>query len=380
MTNARIKPDAGNPLIGVLGGGQLGRFLVNTAREWDIRLSILDPDPEAPAGRVAHRFQVGNLLDYETVIEFARDLDILTVEIENVNADALEAIEARIPVRPSSQILRMVQDKGLQKEFYRKNGIPTSEFLLIAGKLELPESPERYPAILKLRRGGYDGRGVTRINSPAECPNGFDMPSVLEELVPIEKEISVIVSRNSKGQTAAYPSVEMVFNSDHVLDYQVAPADVSVEVEAESKRIALDLAEILKLEGILAVEMFITKSGKILVNEIAPRPHNSGHSTIEGNRTSQYEQHLRMLLGYPPGPTDLIQPHGLLNVLGSGAGEPVVHGMPEALAIPGVHVHLYGKAMSKQGRKMGHVTVLADDRAILLDRLNQLRTLRVGPV
>lgn len=369
-----------NPLIGVLGGGQLGRFLIHAALEWDLKLAVLDPDPEAPAGNVAHRFQVGDLLDHDTVIAFASDVDLLTVEIENVNASALEEIESRIPVRPSSRILRIVQDKGLQKEFYKKNAIPTSNFELIAGKAELPADSGRYPAILKLRRGGYDGRGVMRLNSHADRANAFDGPCVLEELVPIDKEISIIVARNSRGQMAAYPSVEMAFTAAHVLDYQIAPANVSPQIEAEGKRIALELAELLKLEGILAVEMFVTAAGQILVNEIAPRPHNSGHSTIEGNRTSQYEQHLRMILGFPPGPTDLIRPCGLLNLLGSGVGEPLVHGLADALAVPDVHVHLYGKAQSKPGRKMGHVTVLADDRTILLDRLNQLRSLRVGPI
>ncbi|MBL8022368.1 MAG: 5-(carboxyamino)imidazole ribonucleotide synthase [Leptospirales bacterium] len=367
-------------MIGVLGGGQLGRFLIHAAREWDLKLAVLDPDPEAPAGPVAHRFEVGSLLDFETVVRFARNVDLLTVEIENVNADALEQIQSRIPVRPSPGILRMVQDKGLQKEFYRKHGIPTSDFSLHAGNTDLPEEGKRYPAILKLRRGGYDGRGVMRLNSPADRATAFAAPVVLEDLVAIEKEISVIVARNARGQTIAYPSVEMVFTSSHVLDYQIAPAEISPVLEGESQRIALELAELLKLEGILAVEMFVAGTGKILVNEIAPRPHNSGHSTIEANRTSQYEQHLRMLLGHPPGPTDLIRPCALLNLLGIGTGEPVVHGLSEALALPDVHVHLYGKAQSKPGRKMGHVTVLADSRSILLDRLNQLRSLRVGPL
>jgi len=365
-------------IIGVLGGGQLGRFLVYAAREWDVQTFVLDPDPDAPAAIVADRFRAGSLLDFDCVHSFAHDVDLLTVEIENVNADALEEIATRIPVRPSPKILRMVQDKGLQKTFYKEKGIPTADFRLINGPDDLPIDAASYPLIVKMRRGGYDGRGVKKIASAADRALAFDVPLVQEPFVKIDQEISVIVARNPAGQSVVYPATEMVFNEQHVLDYLLSPARVPPEIEKVAESIALELAELLHLEGILAVEMFVS-DGNVIVNEIAPRPHNSGHSTIEGNLTSQYEQHLRMILDFPQGATDLVSPEALLNLLGQSDGVPTVHGLADALSIPGVHVHLYGKAICKKGRKMGHVTVLAPDRTILLDRVNRLRSLRVGP-
>lgn len=366
-------------MIGILGGGQLGRFLVNAAREWDIECAVLDPDPEAPAGKIAARFETGNLTDSLRVLDFARGLDLLTVEIENVSADALEELATHIRVHPSASVLRIVQDKGIQKDFYRRNNIPTAPYRLISSREELPDSESSYPLIVKQRRGGYDGRGVKKINSPADRSEAFAEPSVQEECISIDQEISVIVSRNEFGQMAAFPAVEMVPTPAHVLDYLLSPARITEDQHRRANEIAFEIAELIGLVGILAVEMFISND-QVLVNEIAPRPHNSGHATIEANMTSQYEQHLRMILGHPPGPTDSLSSSALLNLLGQGDGTPLIHGMREAMGIPGVSVHMYGKRVCKPGRKMGHVTVLAPDRSILLERIELVRSvLRVGP-
>lgn len=361
-------------MLGILGGGQLGRFLVTAAREWEIRTSVLDPDPSAPAGKVSDRFVTGSLLDSSAIQSLARDCEHLTIEIENVNVDALAELEARIPVHPSPALIRMVQDKGLQKEFYRTKGIPTADFHLLESGRHLPEEPERYPLIVKLRRGGYDGRGVKKIHTPQDRGLSFEEASVLEHCVSIDTEISVIAARNKHGQTTVYPPVEMVFTDSHVLDYLISPADIEPAMAKRAEQIALEIAEMTGLVGILAVEMFIAGT-EILVNEIAPRPHNSGHATIEANFTSQYEQHLRMIYGMLPGPPGIRMPSALLNLLGTREGAVSMESLHKILSIPGVFLHMYGKQQSRPGRKMGHVTILGENRSILLERLEGVRSL-----
>lgn len=360
-------------MLGILGGGQLGRFLVTSAREWEIRTSVLDPDASAPAARVCDRFVAGSLLDASAVKAFAQGCEHLTIEIENVNVDALAEIEQQTFVHPSPALIRMVQDKGLQKEFYRSKGIPTADFSLLGSGQDIPADC-RYPVILKQRRGGYDGRGVMKLHSAQDRASAFREPSVLEECVSIDTEISVIAARNKSGQSITYPSVEMVFTRAHTLDYLLCPAQIDPALEQRARQIALEIAEITGLVGILAVEMFIS-GGKILVNEIAPRPHNSGHATIEANLTSQYSQHLRMIYGLPPGPADIRTPSALINLLGTKEGPVSMEHLHKTLSIPGVYLHMYGKAQSRPGRKMGHVTILASDRTILLERLEAVRTL-----
>ena len=254
----------------------------------------------------------------------------------------------------------MVQDKGLQKQFYVSHGIPTANFQLIKNKSELSVTTFKYPAMLKLRTSGYDGKGVMKIKSNADIENAFDAPCVLEELVDFDREISVIVARNIHGEIKHFPAVDMDFNPEvNLVEFLCSPARIENEIAEEAIRIARSIIEKLGMVGILAVEMFVTKDGKVLVNEIAPRPHNSGHQTIEGNACSQYAQHLRAILGLPLGDTSITRPSVMINLLGAEgfSGEADYCGLEEVLAIPEVYVHLYGKKMTKPFRKMGHITV-----------------------
>lgn len=349
--------------FGVLGGGQLGRMLIQEAVNYDIHVHCLDPDPNAPCRKLASSFTVGSLLDYETVYQFGKDKAVLTIEIEHVNVEALEALEQEgVLVYPQPSILRMVQDKGLQKQFYKENGIPTPDFQLINNKAEIAAFRAEFPFMQKMRKGGYDGKGVTPLRSEADLENAFDAPSVLEKMVDFEKELSVIVARNAKGETRAYPTVECEFNPEaNLVEFLFAPASISKEIDEKAQKIALDLIEKLELVGILAVELFLDKSGEIFVNEIAPRTHNSGHQTIECNVTSQFEQHLRSILNLPLGDTRLVQPGVMINLLGAKGfeGNAIYKGLEEVMQIDGVKTHLYGKAKTKSFRKMGHITVVA---------------------
>lgn len=356
--------------MGILGGGQLGRMLIQEAINLNVRIAVLDPDPDAPCAALCDRFVQGSFKDREAVLAFGRSVDFLTVEIEHVDVGALEILEQEgIVVRPSSRILKLVQDKGAQKIFYRTNGIPTAPFHLVGGRAEISAHEDFLPVMQKLRTGGYDGKGVRPIRTSGEVATAFDAPSVLEKFVSFEKELAVIVARNSKGETVTYPAVEMEFNPEaNLVEFLFSPARINRETEIKAGQLAERLADALHLEGVLAVEMFLTNSGDLLVNEIAPRPHNSGHATIEANRTSQYEQHLRAVLDLPLGDTTLIQPTVMVNLLGEKGfdGEAAYLGMDESLAIHGVHVHLYGKRYTKPFRKMGHVTVCDEslDKAI----------------
>ena len=346
--------------LGILGGGQLGRMLLQKAIDFNIPNSVLDPDADAPCKNICDEFVKGNFNDFKTVYDFGKKVNILTIEIEHVNADALEELESEgLKIFPQPKIIRLVQDKGAQKIFYRTNKIPTSEFHLIENKNDLKNHLSFLPFVQKLRKGGYDGKGVQVIRSEKDFENGFDAPSVLEKFIDFEKEIAVIVARNSDGETKTFPVVEMEFNSEaNLVEFLFSPSTVSKEIEQRAKSIAEKIAADLQLTGVLAVEMFVTKPGEVLVNEIAPRPHNSGHHTIEANITSQYEQHLRAILNFPLGSTEIISPAVMVNLLGEKdhTGNAVYDGLEKILAMEGVHVHLYGKKITKPFRKMGHVT------------------------
>lgn len=350
--------------FGILGGGQLGRMLIQKATDFNVTNVVLDPDPEAPCRYLADEFVCGSFQDYDTVLAFGRTVDLLTIEIEHVNVEALEQLEKEgIVVYPQSRVIRLVQDKGLQKIFYRTHGIPTAEFHLLDSIEHIAKYSSQFPFIQKLRKGGYDGKGVVKLENSGEIMKGFDAPSILEKLIDFEKEISVLVARNAQGECKAFPVVEMEFNPEaNLVEYLFSPASISPQHEQKAESIAMEVARSIQLVGLLAVEMFLTKSGEILVNEIAPRPHNSGHQTIEGNITSQYEQHLRAILGLPLGSTNITKPSVMVNLLGEKgfSGHAVYEGLKEALAIDGVHLHLYGKKITKPFRKMGHVTVTAD--------------------
>ncbi len=358
-----VKPYSKDFKLGVLGGGQLGRMLLQEAVNLDIKLAALDPNPEAPCHQIVPYFTTGDFNDRETVRNFGKDLDVVTVEIEHVSIDGLRDLEqAGVKVFPQPDVLEIVQDKGLQKAFYQNHSIPTAPFKLLNNKAELLDNIDLLPAAQKLRKGGYDGRGVYVIKSEADIENGFDAPTVLEQFVDFEKELSVIVARNEAGEIKAFPAVELDFNPKaNLVELLFAPAKISREIEEKAEKVAIKTIEAFGMVGILAVELFLTKDGEILVNEVAPRPHNSGHQTIEANITSQYAQHLRSILNLPLGATDLIRPAAMVNLLGEeGHTGPVTYeGLEEALQIPGVYVHLYGKTDTKPFRKMGHVTITA---------------------
>lgn len=347
--------------LGILGGGQLGRMLIQKAIDLNITTAVMDPDDEAPCKNLCERFVNADFKNYDAVYAFGKTVNLLTIEIEHVNVEALHQLETEgLLVFPQSNILKLVQDKGLQKQFYRINKIPTAGFRCIANKKELNDYEGPFPVIQKLRTEGYDGRGVMKIHKREELIKGFEAPSILEDCIVFEKEISVIVSRNAKGEVSNYPVVEMEFNPEaNLVEFLISPANISPHTENDAILIARDVISKLELIGLLAVEMFVTKDGNVLVNEIAPRPHNSGHQTIEGNITSQYEQHLRAILNLPPGDTSIIQPSVMVNLLGEKGftGEANYKGINEVLQLSGSHVHLYGKKITKPFRKMGHVTI-----------------------
>ncbi|MBX2899309.1 MAG: 5-(carboxyamino)imidazole ribonucleotide synthase [Cyclobacteriaceae bacterium] len=362
-----------NLTLGILGGGQLGRMLIQAGVNLDLTFEVLDPDAQAPCAALA-KFTNGKLTDYATVMEFARPCDIVTIEIENVNTQALADLErAGKKVFPQPAVIELIQDKRKQKTFYAENKIPTAPFVLVNNKEEVYGHTDMLPAVNKLGKEGYDGRGVQVIKTKADLAKAFDAPGVLEKWIPFEKEIAVIVSRNPNGELATYPPVEMVFHPEaNLVEYLFSPAQLTPAVHQQAQAIAQTIINKLEMVGLLAVEMFVTHEGEVLVNEIAPRPHNSGHQTIEGNTTSQYEQHLRAILNLPPGSTNLIAPSAMVNVLGEEGftGPARYEGLQEVLAIEGVHVHLYGKKITKPFRKMGHVTIVDADLDSLKKKTN----------
>jgi 5-(carboxyamino)imidazole ribonucleotide synthase len=347
--------------LGVLGGGQLGRMLLQEAINYDVRVCVLDPAADAPCATICHEFVTGSFQDYDTVLNFGKDKDVITIEIEHVNVAALEELEKMgKSVYPKPSFLRMVQDKGNQKEFYSQHQIPTAPFFLIDNPSSLDTSTVRFPFVLKSRTGGYDGKGVQIIRNAEELKSTFSGPCVVEEMIDFSKELAVIVARNQQGEIKVFPLVEMEFNpTANLVEFLFSPAQVNADVEKEAQSIAVRIAETSEFVGLLAVELFLTRDGKLLVNEIAPRPHNSGHHTIEACTTSQYEQHLRAILSMPLGETRLIEPAVMINLLGEPGfeGPAFYSGLEEALHMPGVHVHLYGKTTTKPFRKMGHITV-----------------------
>ncbi len=348
--------------IGILGGGQLGAMLLRSAIDFGVDISVMDKDPQAPCAQYTSKFTSGDLRDFDAVYNFGKGLDIITIEIEAVNTDALARLQQEgVKVHPSPQVISTIQDKHLQKQFLQQHGLPVSPSVLINSKDQLKDQITNYPVCLKLCRDGYDGRGVMVLKSETDIDQAFDAPSILEEYVAIDQELAVIVARNESGEVVTYDPVAMIFDDKaHVLDYQLCPADINAQTVTATKELARKTAEALQLVGIMAVEMFLTKDGNILVNELAPRPHNSGHHSIEGCVTSQFEQHLRAILNLPLGATTITAPTIMLNLLGNKALANGVPGMSELLSKEGVHLHWYGKAF-RTGRKLGHITVRGSD-------------------
>jgi 5-(carboxyamino)imidazole ribonucleotide synthase len=351
-------------VIGVIGGGQLGKMLIEASRPWNTPYIVLENDLDCPASQVAASVLLGKLTDGEKIAELAAQCDVLTYEIEHINSDALLALEhSGKRIIPSAKALKIIQDKGLQKSFYSRHGIATAPFVLCDNQEALKASMDQFSGervVIKQRTGGYDGKGVVKLNSADQLDAAFDAPSVLETLIDFNKEISVIVARNERGDINCFPAVECAFNPEaNLVEFLFSPANINEDIEKQAVEIAVNIATKLNIVGILAVEMFVTKQGKVLVNEIAPRAHNSGHHSIEGNVTSQFEQHIRAIINLPLGDTSIVRPAVMINLLGEKGHEGAARyeGLDEALGQSGVYVHLYGKAMTKPFRKMGHITV-----------------------
>ncbi len=368
-----------HPTLGVLGGGQLGRMLIQSAINYNQDIHILDPDPNAPCKDIAQQFTVGSLKDYATVYGFGQHCDVITVEIEAVNTEALQKLaDEGKKVFPQPHLLALIQDKRKQKQFYLEHGIPTAEFILTENKAEVIANAAFLPAVNKLGKEGYDGRGVQVLRRAADLDQAFDAPGLLEKLIDFDKEIAVTVARNERGEVVAYPAVECAFHpTANLVEFLFAPAGISPEIEQKAQAIAKDLILKLDLVGILAVELFVTRTGEVLVNEIAPRPHNSGHHTIEANFTSQFEQHFRAVMNWPLGNTALRCPAAMINLLGEPGyeGAAVVEGLAEAMSEKGVYIHLYGKKHTKPFRKMGHVTLLGVDIEEVKDKAQRIKDL-----
>lgn len=361
-----MKTFYGDMNIGILGGGQLGRMWIQNALNYNVTCHVIDPDPNAPCKNICDHFSVGDITDYDTVYAFGKKVDLLTIEIEKVNVEALEHLEKEgIKVFPQPSIIKMIRDKGVQKEWMKAHGIPTSDFKLIDNKQSLEELNWSLPYVQKLRKDGYDGKGVQIIREKQDLTQAFEAPSLVERMVDYEKEIAVIVARNENGECKTFPLVEMEFHpTANLVEFLVSPAQVTEYIALKAENLAIKIAEELELVGLLAVEMFLTKDGVILVNEMAPRPHNSGHQTIEGNLCSQFEQHLRAIVNQPLANTDAKYTSVMINVLGEEghSGDAKYVGLEKILELSGVYVHLYGKKVTKPFRKMGHVTVIDEKR------------------
>ncbi|MFA4640377.1 5-(carboxyamino)imidazole ribonucleotide synthase [Pyrococcus kukulkanii] len=347
-------------IIGIIGGGQLAKMMAQEARKLGLGVAVLDPQEECPACGLADYRIAGSFMDGEKIRKLAEISDVLTYDIEHVDVETLKELEEEgYQVHPSPRILQIIQDKLVQMETMKRAGIPVPKFVK-ADKDELEEKAREFgfPLVQKTRRGGYDGKGVVIIRDEHELTKLLPADSMLQEFVRIEKEIAVMVARDQYGNVEVYPVVEMVFNEANILDFLVAPAKIPDEKAKEAQEIAIKVVEALDGVGIFGIEMFLSEDGRILLNEIAPRPHNSGHYTIEACLTSQFEQHIRAITGLPLGSSELLIPAVMFNILGKGYGKPGVVGLKEALSYPGVYVHIYGKPLVRPLRKMGHVTVV----------------------
>ncbi len=362
--------------LGILGGGQLGKMLCLVTSNWNLSTYVLDPSPDCPAAFVCTEFSHGDFRNYEDVYAFGKNVDVLTIEIEHVNLQALFRLqEEGVVIRPEPHALELIQDKAKQKEFYVSKGLPTADFSVFPGKESIVAAVGsgeiKIPFVQKLSKTGYDGRGVYVVREEGQLEDLLEGESVVEDLVDVEKEISVIVSRNSAGETKCFPPVEMVFNSHaNIVEFLISPCELGDTLSAWACELAERTIKSFDMCGILAVEMFLSKKGDILINESAPRPHNSGHHTIDAARTSQYEQCLRSILDLPPGDTEIKTPSVMINILGQPGfeGEVRYEGLRGCMGVEGAKFHIYGKTRTKPYRKMGHVTVLDDDIPSALEK------------
>lgn len=367
---------------GILGGGQLGRMLLQEAANYPVEVSVMEKDPSCPSAKLCHHFIPGDITNYDDVIRFGEGLDVITIEIENVNVEALFELEKRgCRIIPKPHALRTIKNKIIQKEFYTEHQIPTASYKVLQNREELKNNIDFLPAVHKLATGGYDGKGVQIIKKQEDIPLGFDAPAVLEKMISIEKEIAIIVAVAENGKTAIYPPVEMFFDPVlNLLDLQLCPASIPEKTLWKAEAIALTVARKLDSPGIFAIEMFVDREGNVWVNETAPRVHNSGHHTIESHYSSQFDMLWRIILNYPLGNTAMIMSSMMVNLLGAEgfAGKTQYDGLEEILSIPDVFVHLYGKTDTKPGRKMGHATIISNEKQELIHQANRIKnTLRI---
>ena len=355
--------------LGILGGGQLGKMLLYDAKRYDLHTKVMDSNKDAPCNKIADDFIIGDITDYDDVINFGNSVDLITVEIENVNTDALEFLEkSGKKVYPSPKNLRIIQNKSDQKKFYRKNNLPTSRFKNYSNIEELKRNflhdNFEFPFVWKSSRFGYDGKGVKIIKNIEDLDFSYDHQCLIEEKISIKKELSVIVSRNTDGEIKCFPVVEMEFNEkSNLVEYVMCPANISKQTEEKAIIIASEIAKKFEMVGLLAVELFVTNKDEILINEVAPRPHNSGHHTIECCVTSQFDQHIRSILNLPLGETGILIPGIMVNLVGENMEEGNVNykNINDIFDIPGVYIHIYGKKKSRLNRKMGHITIVNKD-------------------
>ena len=368
--------------VGILGGGQLGRMLLQAAANYPVETFVLENDEQCPAAHLCHHFVKGDIRNFDDVYNFGKGLNALTIEIESVNEDALEKLESEgVKIYPKPSALRTIKNKITQKQFYSGRSIPTAEFLVTQNKEELRSKDHFLPAVHKIGMGGYDGRGVKMIKTKEDLDKGFDAPGVLEKMISVEKEISMLVAVGNKGETVIYPPIDMVFDPRlNLLDYQLSPADIPQQTLWKAEAIAMRVVKELSSPGVFAVELLINKQGDVYVNETAPRVHNSGHHTIEGNYSSQFDMLWRIILGYPMGNTAAILPAAIVNLLGAEghSGEAVYEGLDEVLQMDNVFVHIYGKNETRPGRKMGHVTIISREKHDLVYKAHKIKnTLKI---
>ncbi len=352
--------------LGILGGGQLGKMLLRECAKFDIYTIVLDPSKDAPCSKIASEFFVGDLMDYNTVLSFGEKADIITIEIENVNADALRELESLgKKVYPSSANIKTIQNKGFQKQFYKENNLPTSDFNIYSSKdlieKDVLEDKLNYPFVWKSAQFGYDGKGVKIVENEIQLKELPNLECIVEDKIKIQKELSVIVARNESDEESSFPIVEMDFNDQsNLVERVICPANIPTSIEENAVEIAINVSRSLNNVGLLAIEMFLTNDNRILINEIAPRPHNSGHHTIECCQTSQFEQHIRSILNLPLGDTSIKIPGIMLNLVGENKieGDVVYENINQVMKLPGVTPHIYGKRKSRLNRKMGHITIV----------------------
>ncbi|MEB3036244.1 5-(carboxyamino)imidazole ribonucleotide synthase [Capnocytophaga ochracea] len=352
--------------LGILGGGQLGKMLLTETRKFDITTKVLDPSPDAPCHIACNTFVQGNLTDFNTVYNFGKDVEVLTIEIENVNVEALEKLQTEgVKVYPSPQTIKNIQNKATQKQFYATHGIPTAPFQVFQNteslKKAINEQQLSLPFVWKSARFGYDGNGVKIVRQLTDLNLLPNDQCIAESLVPFKKELAVIVARNAKGQVRTYPVVEMEFHPEaNQVEYVLCPARIEEAVAQKARTIAIQVAQAFEVVGLLAVELFQTENDEILVNEVAPRPHNSGHYSIEAAYTNQFEQHLRAILNLPLGSTESKVAGVMVNLVGAEGyqGKVVYENIEQIMAMEGVTPHIYGKKETRPFRKMGHVTIV----------------------